>query len=133
MSLPRAAFFVFESYKETIALSARCVVAVMPTRYSLGSLTAPCAYIFLVKFRVMNEDQKKEMQQCIENAEEVQDFLQEWYNVPELFETAAKAGSIVLGEFSHLCEESRKVLNALIEQHVMMTNLLKKFEKGGTL
>lgn len=81
----------------------------------------------------MNEDQKKEMQQCIENAEEVQDFLQEWYNVPELFETAAKAGSIVLGEFSHLCDESRKVLNALIEQHVMMTNLLKKFEKGGKL
>lgn len=79
----------------------------------------------------MTDNEKKELNACIENVEAVQDFLQEWYTVAELFETAAKAGSIVLGEFSHLCDESRKELNALIEQHVMMTNLLKKFEKGG--
>ena len=81
----------------------------------------------------MEEKQKKELNACIENAEAVQEFLEDWYSVADLYETAAKAGSIVLGEFSHLCDESRKELNALIEQHVMMTNLLKKFEKGGTL
>ena len=40
----------------------------------------------------MKEEQKKELNACIENVEAVQDFLQEWYNVAELFETAAKAG-----------------------------------------
>ena len=35
----------------------------------------------------MKEEQKKELQNCIENAEAVQEFLTEWYSVADLFET----------------------------------------------
>ena len=82
----------------------------------------------------MEEKQKKELQKCIENAEAVQEFLTEWYSVAELFETSANAASVMLTSvIGQLAPEEKKWLTDLIDQHVMMTNLLKKFEKGGTL
>ena len=80
----------------------------------------------------MKEEQKKELQNCIENAEAVQDFLTEWYSVADLFETSANAASVMLiSVIGQLAPEEKKWLTDLLDQHVMMINLLKKFEKGG--
>lgn len=79
----------------------------------------------------MKDEQKKELNACIENAEVVQDFLSEWYSVSELHETAANAGSVLLHNLNSLAPEDKKFLTDLLDQHVMMANLLKKFEKGG--
>ena len=80
----------------------------------------------------MKEEQKKELQKCIENTEAVQDFLTEWYSVADLFETSANAASIMLSTtIGQLAPEEKKWLTDLLDQHVMMINLLKKFEKGG--
>ena len=81
----------------------------------------------------MKEEQKKELNACIENAEAVQEFLSEWYSVSELYETAANAGSVLLHNLNSLAPEDKKFLTDLLDQHVMMANLLKKFEKGGEL
>ena len=83
----------------------------------------------------MEEKQKKELNVCIENVEAVQEFLEDWYSVADLYETAANASNVVLQnvELGVFEPEEKKYLTDLLDQHLMMTNLLKKFEKGGTL
>ena len=81
----------------------------------------------------MKDEQKKELNACIENAEAVQEFLEDWYSVADLYETAANASNVLLEQLGlySLAPEEKKYLTDLLDQHLMMTNLLKKFEKGG--
>lgn len=81
----------------------------------------------------MKDEQKKELNACIENAEAVQEFLEDWYSTADLYDTAANATNILLQEvnLSSFAPEEKKFLTDLLDQHLMMTNLLKKFEKGG--
>lgn len=81
----------------------------------------------------MKEEQKKELNACIENAEAVQEFLEDWYSTADLYETAANATNVLLQNLnlSAFAPEEKKYLTDLLDQHLMMTNLLKKFEKGG--
>ena len=81
----------------------------------------------------MKEEQKKELNACIENVEAVQEFLEDWYSTADLYETAANATNVLLQNvnLSAFAPEEKKYLTDLLDQHLMMTNLLKKFEKGG--
>ena len=83
----------------------------------------------------MKEEQKKELNDCIENVEAVQEFLEDWYSTADLYETAANATNVLLQsvDLSSFAPEEKKFLTDLLDQHLMMTNLLKKFEKGGKL
>ena len=82
----------------------------------------------------MKEEQKKELNACIENAEAVQEFLEDWYSVADLYETNANASNVLIQQnLDNLPPEEKKYLTDLLDQHVMMANLLKKFEKGGAL
>lgn len=80
----------------------------------------------------MNEEKKDAMIASIEKVEAVENFLKDWYSVTDLFETAANAGSILLElvNIGQLCNDDVKALTRLIDQHVMMANLMKKFENG---
>lgn len=80
----------------------------------------------------MKEEMKDAMIASVEKVQAVEDFLSDWYNVNDLFETAANAGSVLLGiPQGTIAADDMKWLRNLIDQHVMMANLLKKFEKGG--
>lgn len=81
----------------------------------------------------MTDNEKKELNACIENLEAVQEFLESWYSSADLYETAANATNVLLQnlEFGAFAPEEKKYITDLLDQHIMMTNLLKKFEKGG--
>ena len=81
----------------------------------------------------MNEEKKDAMIASIENVQAVEEFLKNWYSVTDLFETAANSGSVLLeiARSSYaINDDDLKWLQKLIDQHVMMANLMKKFEKG---
>lgn len=83
----------------------------------------------------MNEERKDAMIASIEQTEAIQEFLNSWYSINDLFETAANAGAVLL-DLSVRCpkvinDDDMKHLQNLINQHVMVANLLKSFEKGG--
>lgn len=80
----------------------------------------------------MKEEMKDAMTASIEKVQAVEDFLSEWYSVNDLFETAANAGSVLLEmvNISAVANDDLQWLRKLIDQHVMMANLLKNFEKG---
>lgn len=79
-------------------------------------------------------DEKKNLTMSVADAEAVQairDFLSEYYTVSDLFEQAANAGSVMLGlvNCGALAQDEVKYLSNLIDQHVMLANLMKPFEK----
>lgn len=78
----------------------------------------------------MNNEKKDAMIASIENVEAIEEFLSEWYSVADLFETAANAGSILLElvNIKQLADDDVRVLSNLIDQHVMIAKILKKFE-----
>ena len=82
----------------------------------------------------MTDNEKKELNACIENLEAVQEFLENWYSSADLYETAANASTVLMQlNLDNLTSEEKKHLTDLLDQHVMMINLLKKFEKGGNV
>lgn len=82
----------------------------------------------------MKEEMKDAMIASVEKVQAVEEFLNDWYSVNDLFETAANAGSVLLEmvNISAVANDDLQWLRKLIDQHVMMANLLKKFEHGET-
>ena len=82
----------------------------------------------------MNNEQKDAMIASVEAVQAIEQFLQDYYSVYDLFETAANAGSIMLElvNLKQLSEDDVKQITRLIDQHVMIANLLRQVnEKGG--
>lgn len=82
----------------------------------------------------MKENQKDAMNASIENVEAIQEFLNSWYSINDLFETAANAGAVLLDlsiRYPKVIDnDDMKYLQRLIDQHVMVANLLKRFKHG---
>lgn len=80
----------------------------------------------------MSNENKDAMIASIEKVQAVEEFLNGWYSVNDLFETAANAGSVLLQMVNNwtMANDDLQWLRKLIDQHVMMANLLKKFEHG---
>ena len=80
----------------------------------------------------MKKEVKDAMIASIEKVEAIEDFLQEWYSVSDLFETNANAANIVLNisQMSVMAPDELKTLRTLIDQHNMLANQMKRFEKG---
>ena len=78
----------------------------------------------------MKEEQKSQLIAEAENLEAIRDFFTQWWSAEQLFETAAKCSINLLDYINRgfICEEDRKVFEQLVEQHVMMIDLLKKFQ-----
>lgn len=82
----------------------------------------------------MNEKKNDALIASIENVQAIQEFLTSWYSINDLFETAANAGAVLL-DLSVRCpkvinDDDMKHLQNLINQHVMVANLLKRFDDG---
>lgn len=79
----------------------------------------------------MNEEQKNKVIAEAERTEAIKEFLSENYSVADLFETAANAGSVLLElvNIQAVSHDDLKHITRLIDQHVMIANLLKPFER----
>lgn len=79
----------------------------------------------------MKEEMKDAMIASVEKVQAVEEFLSDWYSVSDLFETAANAANVLLEQqvLNNLAEDDAKWLRMLIDQHVMLANIMKKFEE----
>ena len=79
----------------------------------------------------MINEKKDVMVASIENVEAIREFLSEWYSVADLYKTAANAGSVLLElvNIKQLSEDDVRHISRMMDQHVMMTELLSKFEE----
>ena len=81
----------------------------------------------------MNNEQKDAMIASVEAVQAIEQFLQDYYSVYDLYETAANAGSIMLElvNLKQLCDDDIKQITRLIDQHVMIANLLRQVSENG--
>lgn len=79
----------------------------------------------------MSNENKDAMIASIEKVQAVEEFLNGWYSVNDLFETAANAASVLLEEtkFNVISDDDMNWFRKLIDQHIMMANLIKKFDR----
>lgn len=65
----------------------------------------------------MKEEQKKELNACIENVEAVQEFLEDWYSTADLYEKAANATNVLLQSVDLSCftTKEKKFLTDLLD------------------
>ena len=77
----------------------------------------------------MTEKEKSQLIAEAENVEAIRDLFTEWWSVQELYETAAKASSVILDFLTHVQypNEDIQLLNKFIEQHIMMIQTIKPF------
>ena len=78
----------------------------------------------------MNEQEKNAVIAGVEKLQAIDDFLNDWYSVTDLYETAANAANVLM-EAEHLHQFSHDdlgYLKRLLDQHVMLANLLKKVQ-----
>ena len=66
-----------------------------------------------------------------ENVEAIRDFFTEWWTVAELNETASKvcATIINLAARHKLSDDELEVLDDMIQQHNLMIDIIKPFER----
>lgn len=78
----------------------------------------------------MTDKQKSQLIAEAENVEAIRDFFTQWWSAEQLFETAAKCSINLLAYINRglICEEERKDFEQFVEQHIMMIDLLKKFQ-----
>ena len=79
----------------------------------------------------MNEEQKIKMIADAENVEALSDFFEQWWSVADLYETAAKATVVLARITKHpsASAEDKQEIIELLDQHIMMIDLLKPFER----
>ena len=79
----------------------------------------------------MTEKEKSQLIAEAENVEAIRDFFSEWWSVQELYETAAKASSVILDFLTHVQypNEDIQLLNKFIEQHIMMIQTIKPYAR----
>ena len=81
----------------------------------------------------MNNEKKDAMIASIENVEAIKDFLSEWWTVEDLYEAAAKVSATILNlaKRHQISDAEIEDFDAIMQQHMMMIDIFKKFEKGG--
>ena len=78
----------------------------------------------------MNEKQKAVIIAEAETVEAIRDFFREWWTVEQLYETEAKACIAIMYVLDkvQLCDDDKKNIKDLLNQHMMMVEHIKPFE-----
>ena len=81
----------------------------------------------------MNNEKKDAMIASIENVEAITEFMSEWWTVGDLYETAAKVNLTILNlaKRHQISDAEIEDFDSIMQQHIMMIDIFKKFEKGG--
>lgn len=79
----------------------------------------------------MKENEKANLIAEAENVEAIRDFFTEWWTVAQLHETASKAYATIINLAAHpqIACDALKELDELIQQHNIMIDLIKPFER----
>lgn len=79
----------------------------------------------------MNEEKKSLMIAEAENVEAIRDFFTSWWTVAELNETVSKVCATIINLASRrmLSVDELEVFDELIQQHNLMIDIIKPFER----
>jgi hypothetical protein len=94
------------------------------------TLTHRIGVLLCQKIMETNAKQLQDAQQKV--VESIQEYLSDFHSVAVMHERTAKALIEIILVSNHLSEEARKMIRAMVEDHVCLLDLIKPLdEKGG--
>jgi hypothetical protein len=80
----------------------------------------------------MSKSEKKLQDAQQKVGKNIQDFVESFHSVSELYERAAKATACLMHLGSKMCSEQKEIINNMVQDYICILDLLEPFnEKGG--
>lgn len=76
-----------------------------------------------------NKNELQDAQQ--KTVESIQEYLNDFHSVAELYERTAKATLEIIHVSNQLSEEAKKLIGDMVDDHLCLLNLLKPLEEKG--
>lgn len=67
----------------------------------------------------------------LEAIESIQEYLESFHSVSELYERAAKATACLMHLSSKMCHEEQERINDMVQDYICILDLLEPFRKEG--
>lgn len=67
----------------------------------------------------------------LEVIESIQEYLESFHSVSELYERAAKATACLMHLESRMADEEKKLVNDMVQDYICVLDLLKPFNEKG--
>ena len=96
---------------------------------AFGTLTARIGVLLCLKF--METNAKKLQDAQLEAVESIQEYLNDFHSVAELYERTVKAQVEIVRVSNHLSNEAKKLIGDMLDDHTCLIDLLKPLEKKG--
>lgn len=76
----------------------------------------------------MCKNQKSDVR--LEVAQNIQEYLESFHSVSELYERAAKATACLMHAGSKMCHEDKERIDDMVQDYICILDLLEPFKKG---
>lgn len=75
---------------------------------------------------------KNELQDAQQKVvESIQEYLNDFHSVAELYERTSKALSEIIRKSNHLSDEAKKIIADMVDDHICLLDLLKPLNEKG--
>ena len=96
---------------------------------AFGSLTARIGVLLCLKFMETNAKKLQDVQ--LKTVESIQEYLNDFHSVSDLYERTMKALVEIIRISDHLSDEARKFIGDMVDDHICLLDLVKPLEEKG--
>ena len=79
----------------------------------------------------MKDNEKKLQDAQLKTVESIQEYLNDFHSVAELYERARKAQLEIIRVSNYLSDEAKKLISDMVDDHLCLLDLLKPLEEKG--
>jgi uncharacterized membrane-anchored protein YhcB (DUF1043 family) len=95
------------------------------------NVIARIGVLYCQNSNVMKDNEKKLQDAQQKTVESIQEYLNDFHSVSELYERTAKAQVEIVKVSNHLSDEAKKLIGDMADDHICLLNLLKPLEEKG--
>ena len=95
------------------------------------NLTARIGVLYCQNSNVMKDNEMQLQDAQLEAVESIQEYLNDFHSVAELYERTAKATFEIIHVSNILSDEAKKFIGDMVDDHLCLLNLLKSLEEKG--
>ena len=99
--------------------------------FAVDTLTHRIGVLLCLKISDMKDNEKKLQDAQLEAVESIQEYLNDFHSVAELYERSARALAEIIHVSDRLSEETKKSIADMVDDHLCLLDLLKPLEEKG--
>ena len=95
------------------------------------NLTARIGVLYCQISNDMKDSEKQLQDAQLKTVESIQEYLNDFHSVAELYERTAKATLEIIRISDHLSDEAKKLIGDMVDDHICLLDLVKPLEEKG--